>query len=66
MQKLTIYYDGQCPLCQAEIEFLKTRNHENLLASAEWSEAHLEDAADSVAAMLLQAFGELGAPVPQA
>ena len=23
MQKLTIYYDGQCPLCQAEIEFLK-------------------------------------------
>ena len=37
-----------------------------LHASAEWSEAHLEDAADSVAAMLLQAFGELGAPVPQA
>lgn len=37
-----------------------------LHASAEWSEAHLEDAAESVAAMLLRAFGELGAPAPQA
>lgn len=38
MQTLTIYYDGQCPLCQAEIEFLKTRNGENLLAFVDISD----------------------------
>lgn len=26
MQGLTIYYDGKCPLCLAEIHFLKSRN----------------------------------------
>lgn len=29
--KLTIYYDGQCPLCLAEIHFLQHHNHQNLL-----------------------------------
>jgi len=29
--KLTIYYDGQCPLCLAEIHFLKHHNHKGLL-----------------------------------
>lgn len=29
--KLTIYYDGQCPLCLAEIHFLKHHNHKKLL-----------------------------------
>lgn len=38
MQTLTIYYDGQCPLCQAEIEFLKSRNRESLLAFADLSD----------------------------
>ena len=28
---LTIYYDGLCPLCQAEILFLKSRNRQRLL-----------------------------------
>ena len=28
---LTIYYDGRCPLCEAEILFLKSRNHQRLL-----------------------------------
>jgi predicted DCC family thiol-disulfide oxidoreductase YuxK len=28
---LTLYYDGQCPLCQAEIIFLSKRNDQNLL-----------------------------------
>ncbi len=37
-----------------------------LHASAQWSEAHLEQDADSVAAELLRAFGELGGPTPQA
>lgn len=29
--KLTIYYDGQCPLCLAEIHFLKHHNPKGLL-----------------------------------
>lgn len=29
--KLTIYYDGNCPLCLAEIHFLKHHNHKKLL-----------------------------------
>jgi predicted DCC family thiol-disulfide oxidoreductase YuxK len=31
MQSLTIYYDGECPLCLAEIHFLKSRNFLGLL-----------------------------------
>jgi predicted DCC family thiol-disulfide oxidoreductase YuxK len=31
MQSLTIYYDGKCPLCLAEIHFLKSRNKLGLL-----------------------------------
>jgi predicted DCC family thiol-disulfide oxidoreductase YuxK len=31
-EKLTIYYDGACPLCLAEIHFLKHHNQRNLLA----------------------------------
>jgi len=37
-----------------------------LHASAEWSEAHLEETPETVAAALLQAFGQLGGPAPQA
>ena len=35
-----------------------------LQASAEWSEAHIEDSPEMVAAALLAAFAELGAPPP--
>lgn len=31
LQKLTLFYDGECPLCQAEILFLSSRNKTNLL-----------------------------------
>ena len=31
LEKLTLFYDGACPLCQAEILFLSGRNQENLL-----------------------------------
>ena len=30
-EKLTIYYDGHCPLCLAEINFLEHHNHRGLL-----------------------------------
>jgi renalase len=36
-----------------------------LHACADWSEAHLEDDSESVAAALLSAFGQLGGPAPQ-
>ena len=32
MKKLTMYYDGLCPLCQAEILFLSGRNRAGLLS----------------------------------
>ncbi len=31
LPKLTLFFDGACPLCQAEILFLSSRNQENLL-----------------------------------
>jgi predicted DCC family thiol-disulfide oxidoreductase YuxK len=31
LPKLTLFYDGRCPLCQAEILFLSKRNQQNLL-----------------------------------
>jgi predicted DCC family thiol-disulfide oxidoreductase YuxK len=31
LQKLTLFYDGACPLCQAEILFLSGRNQVGLL-----------------------------------
>ena len=37
-----------------------------LHASVEWSEANLEQDAESIAAALLKAFGQLGGPAPQA
>jgi renalase len=37
-----------------------------LHASVEWSEANLDQDADTIAALLLKAFGRLGGPAPQA
>ena len=31
LEKLTLFYDGACPLCQAEIVFLTKRNQAGLL-----------------------------------
>jgi predicted DCC family thiol-disulfide oxidoreductase YuxK len=32
LPRLTLFFDGQCPLCQAEIVFLSRRNQAGLLA----------------------------------
>lgn len=32
LQKLTLFYDGKCPLCEAEIVFLSRRNQAGLLS----------------------------------
>ncbi len=42
--ELTLYYDGQCPLCVAEIEFLQTRNHQGQLAFVDVTQTGFEAA----------------------
>ncbi len=43
--ELTLYYDGQCPLCVAEIEFLQSRNAHGQLAFVDVTQTGF-DAAD--------------------
>lgn len=31
LKPFTLFFDGACPLCQAEITFLQARNHQDLL-----------------------------------
>lgn len=40
---LTIYYDGQCPLCLAEIHYLKHHNPHQLLAFVSLQSLHPAD-----------------------
>ncbi len=40
LQKLTLFYDAACPLCQAEIEFLSGRNQQALLAFVDINSEH--------------------------
>ena len=44
MQSLTIYYDGECPLCLAEIHFLKNRNKLGLLNFVDVAAPQYEEA----------------------
>lgn len=41
-QKLTLYYDGRCPLCQAEITFLANRNDQLLLSFVDVNSSEFE------------------------
>lgn len=48
LQKLTLYYDGACPLCQAEILFLTGRNHAGLLDFVDINSEHFDSVAVGV------------------
>lgn len=45
---LTLYYDGQCPLCVAEIEFLQTRNANGQLAFVDITEVGFTQAEHNI------------------
>ncbi len=59
--ELTLYYDGQCPLCQAEIEFLQTRNATGKLAFVDITDKGFEstDHRISCNAAMAQIHGRL-------
>ena len=62
MQTLTIYYDGHCPLCQAEIRFLQSRNSANLLRFLDLREPHFNESTQHVSCKqaLATIHGRLG------
>jgi len=41
-EKLTLFYDGACPLCQAEILFLSRRNQAGLLGFVDVNSEHFD------------------------
>jgi predicted DCC family thiol-disulfide oxidoreductase YuxK len=59
---LTIYYDGLCPLCMAEIHFLTARNRKGLLSFVDISNKEFADAGHPVscADAMSQIRGRLG------
>jgi hypothetical protein len=42
LEKLTLFYDGACPLCQAEILFLSGRNQAHLLDFVDINSVHFD------------------------
>ncbi len=57
MKKLTMYYDGLCPLCQAEILFLSRRNTAGLLSFVDVNSTQYS--ADSVGVSCQQALDSM-------
>ena len=59
--ELTLYYDGQCPLCQAEIHFLQSRNSERKLGFVDVTESNFETDAHHISceAAMAQIHGRL-------
>lgn len=59
--ELTLYYDGQCPLCQAEIAFLQTRNAKGQLAFVDVTHQAFEAEAHHIScdAAMAQIHGRL-------
>ena len=52
MQSLTIYYDGECPLCLAEIHFLKSRNKDRLIEFVDVAAAQYDEATHQLSCQL--------------
>ena len=46
--ELTLYYDGQCPLCVAEVAFLQSRNTQGQLAFVDITQAGFEVAGHNI------------------
>ncbi|MEY4439620.1 MAG: hypothetical protein RIQ36_1084 [Pseudomonadota bacterium] len=46
--ELTLYYDGQCPLCVAEVEFLQSRNVQGQLAFVDITQAGFAEAGHNI------------------
>lgn len=46
--ELTLYYDGQCPLCVAEIDFLQSRNAQGQLAFVDVTHTGFEAAGHNI------------------
>ncbi len=62
MQSLTFYYDVHCPLCLAEICFLRSRNRANLLLFVDLQDSHFDESAQLVSCKqsLATIHGRLG------
>jgi predicted DCC family thiol-disulfide oxidoreductase YuxK len=46
--ELTLYYDGQCPLCVAEVAFLQSRNAAGQLAFVDITQAGFAEAGHNI------------------
>jgi len=46
--ELTLYYDGQCPLCVAEVAFLQSRNTQGQLAFIDVTQTDFEAAGHNI------------------
>jgi predicted DCC family thiol-disulfide oxidoreductase YuxK len=46
--ELTLYYDGHCPLCVAEVEFLQSRNAQGQLAFVDVTQSEFEAAGHNI------------------
>jgi len=57
LPRLTLFFDGKCPLCQAEIVFLSRRNQAGLLAFVDINSDHYDERAVGVSCS--QALAEM-------
>ncbi len=62
LDSLTLYYDGRCRLCMAEIHFLSARNQRGLLSFVDINDQGFAEAGHPVscAAAMAQMHGRLG------
>ena len=66
MKAFTLFYDGACPLCQAEILFLQNRNQAGLLHFVDINSAHYdaERVGVSCEAALASMYGQIEGEAP--